>query len=78
MWLLLGINGQVEGEIRLVSVSDFTVNRTESGGRLEIYHSNRWTSFCADFSFDLSEADIACRQLGFMYVNRTGTTKFIT
>ncbi len=78
MLCALVINGQVEGDIRLVSVSDFTVNRTESEGRLEIYHSNRWTSFCADFSFDLSEADIACRQLGFTHVNRMGTTRDIT
>ena len=41
-------------------------------GRLEIFLNGTWGIVCAD-GLDLYEADIACRQLGFLYADRVGT-----
>ncbi|XP_022096135.1 uncharacterized protein LOC110982186 [Acanthaster planci] len=48
----------VEGDLRL---RDGT---TDLEGRIEIYHDNQWGTVC-DAGFDLSDAEVACRQLGF-------------
>ena len=53
--------GQEVGDLRLLS-NDGRVNA--SSGRLEVYYNRQWGTVCDD-SFGQTEADSACRQLGF-------------
>ena len=57
-----------EGQLRLVQ-GNYTTSALTSG-RLEIYRSGQWGTVCDD-SWGQTEADVACRQLGY-----TGTTGF--
>ena len=40
-------------------------------GRLEIYLQNMWSSFCSN-GFGVTEANVACRQLGYGGADRYG------
>jgi deleted-in-malignant-brain-tumors protein 1 len=43
-----------------------------SSGRLEVYQSGRWGTVCENF-FDQTDADVACRQLGYATATNYGT-----
>ena len=67
--LLLVFFSATEGDLRL---RDGTGDRE---GRLEIYHDNQWGTIC-EGGFDLSDADVACRQLGFPGVEELKLSAF--
>ena len=59
------------GSLRLIT--GFTTSSVgNSGGRLEIYINREWGTVC-DGSFGSSEAEVACRQLGYRAVTRFGS-----
>ena len=47
--------------VRLVSQAG---NTSHQAGRLEIFFNNQWGAVCND-SFSITDANVACRQLGF-------------
>ncbi|RDD39051.1 Fibrillin-2 [Trichoplax sp. H2] len=47
-----------DGEIRFVD------DRSLNSGRINIYHNNIWGTVCG-YAFDMTDANVACRQLGF-------------
>ena len=53
---------ETEGELFLVGGS------TYASGLIEIYHNGTWGTICRR-GFSLKEANVACRQLGFMGAN---------
>ncbi|OTF75681.1 hypothetical protein BLA29_014490 [Euroglyphus maynei] len=52
-------NNRMEGMIRLIG------GRTMFEGNVEINHFNQWGMICDD-EWDLYDANVACRQLGFV------------
>ena len=69
MFFLLLFTGQIStGELRLVANDGST---GVSSGRLEVYANSQWGTVCDD-SFFQTEADVACRQLGFTGASQYG------
>ena len=61
--------GQLDGNLRLVSNFGSTGG---SSGRLEIYYSSQWGTVCDD-SFGSTDADVACKQLGYIRASNYGS-----
>ncbi len=56
------------GDLRLVNSTSINT----PAGRLEIFLTGVWGTVCSD-GFGLTEARVACRQLGYSSVERIGT-----
>ena len=56
------MEGPRYGDLRLVRGT--VADERFSSGRLEIYINGQWGTICDDF-FDITDANVACKQLGF-------------
>ena len=67
-WLNSGstVNTGIAQDIRLIGGS------ADNEGRVEVFRSGQWQTVCDD-GWDLNDADVACRQLGYGYAIRVVT-----
>ena len=62
----------LDGAVRLISGSSVsTTDPGGSAGRLEIYNRGSWGTVCRS-GFDQTDADVVCRQLGYLRADRYG------
>ena len=50
-----------DGEVRLADGTH------ETNGRVEICQNGLWGSVCSDYDWDVQDARVVCRQLGFEF-----------
>ena len=60
MLIIVYVSGQ-DGQLRLVANSGITGG---SSGRLEVFLNGQWGTVCDD-DFDVTDARLACQQLGY-------------
>ena len=48
---------------------------TECEGRVKVYHNSRWYSVC-DITWNLNDAQVVCRELGYGMAISAGRTQF--
>ena len=69
-------SGQSSGDLRLVARNGQT-SPSLTAGRLEVYYNGQWGTVCDD-RFGTTEANVACRQLGYtegsLYDTNVGST----
>ena len=65
------IHSQQHGDLRLAQQE--VINFSFTSGRLEIYINSTWGSICAD-KFEMHDADVACKQLGFSRALQVATS----
>ena len=64
---LLYSTGQSNGDVRLVG------GPAANEGRLELYTDGRFGPLCSRSTFRIEEADVFCRQLGYVGAQNYGT-----
>ena len=61
--MIIFVAASGNGAIRLFQNGEISFSFTS--GIVQIYYDNEWGNICDDVGFDLGEANVICRQLGY-------------